>query len=89
MDAIAEQMPIDNVKSVVEVVVYVKDELGEQQRDRVVSRLKQSNVISAAEFCPLRHHLLLVKYDRDLFSSQQVLKSFTSLNLEARLVGPI
>ncbi len=89
MDAMVKQMPIDNVKNVVEVVVYVKDELGEQQRDNVVSKLKQMDVINAAEFCPLRNHLMLVKYDRDIFSSQQVLKSFTSLNLQARLIGPI
>ena len=89
MDAIVEQMPVGNVKNVVEVVVYVKEDLGEQQRDQVVSALKDREEITAAEFCTLRNHLLLVKYDRDLFSSQEVLKGFTSLNLEARLIGPI
>lgn len=89
MDVIVEQMPVGNVKNVVEVVVYVKEDLGEQQRDRVVSALKDREEITAAEFCTLRNHLLLVKYDRNLFSSQEVLKGFTSLNLEARLIGPI
>lgn len=89
MDATVEKMPVENVKNIVEVVVYVKEDLGEQQREQVVSALKHMDDISAAEFCTLRNHLLLVKYDRDMSSSQDVLKSFTSLNLQARLIGPI
>ncbi len=89
MDGTVREMPLGDVKNLVEVVVYVKQDLGEQQRDQVVTALKNRDEISGAEFCALRNHLLLVRYDRDIFSSQQVLKSFTSLNLEARLIGPI
>jgi len=46
-------------------------------------------VITTAVFCPGRYHLMLVKYDRDLYSSQDVLKRVTSQNVSARLIGPV
>jgi cell division protein FtsX len=88
MDSAVQQMPVE-AKNVVEVVIYIKADLGEEQRDLVVSALEKSDGIIGAEFCQLRNHLMLAKYDKDIFSSQDVLKSFNSLNLEARLIGPI
>ena len=88
MDSAVQQMPVE-AKNVVEIVIYVKADLGEEQRDLVVSALEKSDGIIGAEFCQLRNHLMLAKYDKDIFSSQDVLKSFKSLNLEARLIGPI
>ena len=55
----------------------------------MISALEQTNGIMGAEFCVMRNHLVLAKYDKDLLSSQDVLKSFNSLNLDARLIGPI
>ena len=76
-------------KRAVEVVIYISKELGGEQQDLVVSALEQTDGIIGAEFCPTRNHLLLAKYDKDVFSSQDVLKSFSSLNLDAKLIGPI
>jgi hypothetical protein len=88
MENAVQQMPVE-AKKAVEIVVYVKEDLGEEQRDLVVSALEKTDGIIGAEFCILRNHLMLAKYDKDIFSSQDVLKSFDSLKLEARLVGPI
>lgn len=88
MDNAVQQMVIE-AKNAVEVVVYIKEDLGDEQRDLVVSALEKTDGIIGAEFCQLRNHLLLAKYDRDIFSSQDVLKSFNSLKLDARLIGPI
>jgi len=88
MDNAVQQMVIEE-KNAVEVVVYIKEDLGDEQRDLVVSALEKTDGIIGAEFCQLRNHLLLAKYDRDIFSSQDVLKSFNSLKLDARLIGPI
>ena len=55
----------------------------------MISALKQTNGIMGAEFCATRNHLVLAKYDKDILSSQDVLKSFNSLKLDAKLVGPI
>ena len=85
----AAQQTFIEAKNAVEVVVHIKEDLGDEQRDLVVSALEKTDGIIGAEFCQLRNHLLLAKYDRDIFSSQDVLKSFNSLNLEARLIGPI
>lgn len=88
MENAIQQMPVD-AKNAVEVVVYIKADLGDEQRDLVVSALEKTDGIIGAEFCQLRNHLLLAKYNKDIFSSQDVLKSFKSLKLEARLIGPI
>ena len=88
MDQIVQ--PISNeAKNTVEIVVHIKEDIGEEQQKLVVSALEKTDGIIGAEFCILRNHLMLVKYDRGIFSSQDVLKSFNSSNLEAKLVGPI
>lgn len=88
MNLVAEQLP-HQAKSAVEVVVYISKDLGEEQRDLVVSALEKTNGIVGAEFCLTRKHLVLAKYDKDILSSQDVLKSFNSMNLDAKLIGPI
>ncbi len=84
----AIDMPND-AKNAVEIVVYIRKDLGDEQRNHVVSALEQIDGIIGAEFCPLRNHLVLARYNKNIFSSQDVLKSFNSLSLDARLIGPI
>lgn len=88
MNQVAQQLPVEE-KCAVEVVVYIKKELGEEQQGLVISALQQTDGIMGAEFCVMRNHLVLAKYNKEIMSSQDVLKSFNSLNLEAKLVGPI
>ena len=73
----------------VEIVVHVDETLEETQRDDLVTSLKEENGIHAAEFCPLRYHLMLVQYDRELMTSQDVLGKVTAQNVHAVLVGPV
>jgi hypothetical protein len=73
----------------VEIVVHISETLGEQRREDLVSALEDSDGITTAEFCPLRYHLMLVRYDRDLYSSRDVLNRVTSQNVSARLIGPV
>lgn len=88
MNQVARHLP--NVeRSPVEVVVYISKGLGDEQRDLVVSALEKTHGIIGAEFCQSRNHLVLAKYDKNMMSSQDVLKSFRSLKLDAKLVGPI
>ena len=73
----------------VEIVVHITETLEEQRREDLVTALEESSGITTAEFCPLRYHLMLVRYDRDLYSSQDVLERVTSQNVNARLIGPV
>ena len=73
----------------VEIVVHITESLGEQRRGDLVAALQDNGGITTAEFCPLRYHLMLVRYDRDLYSSQDVLNRVTSQNVDARLIGPV
>jgi cell division protein FtsX len=88
MNQVAQHLP-DEEKCAVEVVIYISKDLEDEQRKLVVSALEKTNGIEGAEFCLTRNHLVLAKYDKDIMSSQDVLKSFNSLNLDAKLIGPI
>jgi hypothetical protein len=87
------EQAIHSIKSeparTVEIVVHISEELDEQQRGNLVSALNSNSGIVAAEFCPLRYHLMLVRYDADLYASQEVLNRVKSQNVTARLIGPI
>ena len=90
MDMAVENMPLlDEAKNTVEIVVHISESLEEKQRSNLVNALKSNDGIVSAEFCPLRYHLMLVRYDRDQYSSQDVLSAFGSQNFQARLIGPI
>jgi hypothetical protein len=73
----------------VEIVVHITETLGEQRRGDLVAALENNGGITAAEFCPLRYHLMLVRYDKDMYSSQDVLTQVKSQNVNARLIGPV
>jgi hypothetical protein len=73
----------------VEIIVHITESLGEQQRGDLIAALEGYGGITAAEFCPLRYHLLLVRYDRDLYSSKDVLERVTSQKVSGRLIGPV
>jgi len=76
-------------RKTVEIVVHVTEGLNEDQRDNLASALKNTQGITGAEFCPLRYHLMLVRYDTDVFSSQDVLRSVSEQDVHAQLIGPV
>ena len=73
----------------VEIVVHISETLVEQQRNNLVVTLENVDRIVAVTFCPKRCHLMHVKYDRDRYSSADVLNSITAQNVNARLIGPV
>ena len=80
---------LDVAKNTVEIVVHISENLDDVQRNNVVVALEQNDSIVSAEFCPLRYHLMLVRYDRERYSSQDVLNAVSDRELQARLIGPI
>jgi len=90
MDMVVENMPIlDEAKNAVEIVVHISENLEDMQRNNLVIALENEDGIVSAEFCHLRYHLMLVRYDRDRYSSQDVLGAVSAQKLHARLIGPI
>ena len=90
MDQVVHQIPRQEaVKNAVEVVVHISERLDDKQRNNLLVALENRNDILSAEFCQLRYHLMLVKYDREHYSSQDVLNAFGAQKINARLVGPI
>ena len=74
---------------IVEIVVHITEALEGQQRINFVAALENDDRIFAVSFCPTRCHLVLVKYDSNHYSSQDILASIESQKVSARLVGPI
>ncbi|MGD8619233.1 MAG: heavy-metal-associated domain-containing protein [Gammaproteobacteria bacterium] len=90
MDQVVHDMPtLDVAKNTVEIVVHISESLDDVQRNNLVVALEQNDSIVSAEFCPLRYHLMLVRYDRERYSSQDVLNAVSDRELQARLIGPI
>jgi hypothetical protein len=54
-----------------------------------VAELQAAEGVTGAAFCPLRHHLMLVRYNRDIASSQSILARVKGENYNAQLIGPI
>ena len=90
MDQVVHQMPPRNaVNHTVEVVVHITGQLDDKQRHNLIVGLENTRGIVSAEFCHLRDHLMLVKYDRDQSSSHDVLTAFDHQSVNAKLIGPI
>jgi len=73
----------------VEIVVHVDEMLGEEKRAALISALENHDGIVTAEFCPLRYHLMLIRYDRETFNSQDVLGKVKDQDVHAELIGPV
>lgn len=80
---------VENEPDSVEIIVHIAETLDDQQRGNLVAILENTDSIVAAQFCPLRYHLMLVRYDRDLSSSLDVLAKIKSKNPSAKFIGPI
>jgi hypothetical protein len=90
MDEVVRQMPPPSAAThTVEVVVHITGKLDDEQRNNLLVGLKNAKAIVSAEFCHLRDHLMLVRYDRDHYSSHDVLTAFENQKVNARLIGPI
>ena len=74
---------------VVEIVVHISETLDGQQQQNLIAALGNDDCIVAVSFCSRRCHLMLVRYDRENYSSSNVLSRITSQNVSARLIGPI
>jgi len=73
----------------VEIVVHIEESLSEARRTQLVDTLENIDGIVSAEFCPLRYHLVLIRYDREAFNSQDVLGQVNSQDVHAVLIGPV
>ena len=73
----------------VEIVIHINETLAEEKRADLVSALENNDGIISAEFCPLRYHLMLVRYDRETFNSQDVLGKVKDQDVHAVLIGPV
>jgi hypothetical protein len=72
-----------------EVVVWLPTLLDEPSRKELTDSLRRRTGIRAAEFCPIRHHLMRVQYQGDCMNSQEVLRCVRQISADAKLVGPI
>jgi len=90
MDQAVHDMPILNeARNTVEILVHISESLDDVQRNQLVDAIEDIVGVDSAEFCPLRYHLMLIRYDRDRYSSLDILSAVSDHKLQARLIGPI
>ena len=80
-----QQDPAHNV----EIIVHVDETLEEPERADLVNSLQDISGIKSAEFCPLRYHLMLINYDRNMLNSKEVLTGVVAQNIHAELIGQV
>lgn len=73
----------------VEIVVHVDDVLGKAEQSELISDLQKHGGVEEAHFTPGRAHLLVIDYDREQLSAQEVLEHVRRDHLRAELIGPI
>lgn len=73
----------------VEIVLHVDDNLGEKQRNELVSSLSANDGVYNARFTPNREHLMLVEYNRIKYKAVDILQKLTNCRVRAELIGPI
>jgi hypothetical protein len=73
----------------VEIILHIDETLGEARRNDLTDTLKSKAGIRSADFCPLRYHLMLVRYDRENLTSQDILHQVTNHSVHAQLIGPV
>ena len=88
MTGMAYQLDQNQAKNV-EIVVHINEQLADSSRDELTDYLASIDGVSTAEFCPLRFHLMLVQYDKDRISSQDIIQQINSHQVNAQLIGPI
>ena len=88
MAGVAYELDRNQAKKV-EIVVHIDEELGDSNRGELTEYLASTDGVSTAEFCPLRYHLMLVQYDKDRTSSQDIIQRINSRKISAQLIGPI
>ena len=73
----------------VEIVVHVDDVLGKDQQAELIDDLQKHSGVVEAHFTPGHAHLLVIDYDSDELSAQDVLENVKRDHLRAELIGPI
>ena len=73
----------------IEIVVHVDDLLDEARQAEVVDDLQKQGGVEEAHFTPGRTHLLVIDYDRDQLSAQDVLERIRKGRVRAELIGRI
>ena len=88
MDQVLQNLPIFyEVTNTIEVVVHVSEILEHKQRNNLIAAMEEEYGIVSAEFCHYRYHLMLVRFDSNIYSSQDVLARIRSHNVNARLMA--
>ena len=67
----------------VEIVLHVDETLADEERSDLARHMDEGPGINSVFFCNNRFHLMLVNYDRNRLTSQDVLRKVTDRELHA------
>jgi len=73
----------------IEIVMHVDETMVEEQRNDLARSLEDYPGINSCVFCNKRFHLMLVNYNRNRLTSQDVLGKVMAQHYHAELIGPV
>ena len=71
----------------VDVMIHIDPNTTHQERDELRDLILRNNGVDAAAYHDDKPHLMIVEYDPDVISSQQLLQVVTKKGYHAELVG--
>ncbi len=71
----------------VDVMIHIDPDIGHQNRENLRDMILNHEGVEAAAYHDEKPHLMIVEYDPDQVSSQELLSIVTSQGVNAELVG--
>lgn len=72
---------------IADVMVHIDESLSVDSREEIRSTLRDNEYITSADFPPEREHMMLVTYNADRISAQDILGMVEQQGVRAELVG--
>jgi hypothetical protein len=79
----------DAINKNAEIIVHINEALDSNVRNNLTSAILKEQGVFSAEFCPLRSHLLPVRYNWIKPKSRNVFTKVIAQRCSARIIGPI
>ena len=70
-----------------DVMLHIDEELGDMQRDLLENHVREQRGVIGLGFHKERPHLMIVEFNPDQTTSQDLLATVTSQGLHAELIG--
>lgn len=73
--------------AIADVMIHLDESLDRDALNRLESVIKENKCVTSADVSPDQKHMMLVTYDSECISAQEILQMVTGQGVHAELVG--